>query len=91
MKSAESKQSAITQAYKTAFNTLDGKLALHDMMKVHYLLSPTYTKKIDPYEMAFNEGQRSVVLRILSILDIDMEALREFIKQQKEQGDDYAR
>jgi hypothetical protein len=89
MRNIESKQEALNIAYKTTFKSSDGEMVLHDMMKNHFMLSPTAPSQMNMHEMAYNEGQRSVILRILNVLDVDLEKLREFIKKQKDQGDDY--
>lgn len=68
-----SEQGSLTyRAYHTLFKeTMQGKTVLADMMKAHHVFDSTFSSK--PLEMAFREGERNVVLRILTILDISPE------------------
>jgi hypothetical protein len=66
--------------YKRTFSSQAGTRVLHDLMHAHYMLGPTFTKT-DPNEVAFREGQRNVVLRILTLLDHDPEKLRVLIRE----------
>ena len=43
-----------------------GKKILEDMKKAHHFYNSTFSP--DPYTTAFKEGERNVVLRILTIL-----------------------
>ena len=63
--------------YKALFNSADGKVVLDDLFGAHNMMRPTLSKSNDPYEMAFNEGQRAVVLRILHYLETDLDLMRE--------------
>jgi len=74
------------QAFKAVFETEQGKLVLAQLMSKFHMISPTYTlgKDINPYDIALQEGQRSVVLFILSTLNIDLEALIERIERNAE-------
>ena len=60
-------------AYKRTFDSPDGKKVLADLFKCCHMTTSTMDK--DPYETAFNEGARSVVLRILKTINTDVEAL----------------
>lgn len=77
MKFFKYKSTAI--AYKNVFSSVQGKEVLDDLIKSCYLLSPTFSK--DPYETAFKEGQRNVVLKILQLLEVDLNKVEEMIKQ----------
>ena len=77
---------ATISAYKRFFDTRDGKLILNDLMKACHMTSSTMDK--DPYETAFNEGARSVVLRILKTTNTNMEQLNELIKRLEEEQDE---
>lgn len=74
------------QAFKAVFETEQGKLVLAQLMSKFHMLGPTYTlgKDVNPYDIALQEGQRSVVLFILSTLNIDLEALIERIERNAE-------
>jgi len=56
-------------AYKDTFNTESGKKVLHDLCKSCHIYKSTMDS--NPHEMAYKEGERSVVLRILKTLEID--------------------
>lgn len=61
--------------YKKLFSTPDGKVVLKDLMKsCHFLEMSTGVDANDTY---FRLGERSVVMRILEILDMDLDKLRE--------------
>jgi|TARA_R100000742_G_C4176762_1_gene13224 hypothetical protein len=51
--------------YKTTFSTKEGERVLADLESAYYHRS-SFTK--DPYETAFNEGSRAVVVRILNLI-----------------------
>ena len=64
------------KAYQDVFNSPLGSKVLHDMMRAHGLLS---AHPVNPQEMALKEGERLVVLRILSFLKINPQELIERI------------
>lgn len=76
-------------AYKRFFDTADGKLIFGDMIKSCHFLDSSFTG--NPQETAFNEGARSVLLRILKTTNTSIPQLDEFIKQMEaeEQENDY--
>jgi len=51
--------------YRTTFSTKDGERVLADLESAYYHRS-SFSK--DPYETAFNEGSRAVVVRILNLI-----------------------
>lgn len=65
--------------YKAVFGSKVGEKVLHDMMQVHGMLSSTFDP--NPYEMARKEGERNCILRILTILRVDMKELERKIKE----------
>ena len=69
----ENKRVNKSHLYKRVFIGTDGDKVLQDLMSNHYMASNTYSK--DPIEMAFNEGQRNVVLRILKLVKEDVAAI----------------
>lgn len=73
--------------YQSFFNSEDGKKVLYDLMKVHHVVGSTFSK--DSHEMALKEGERNVVLRILSILQVDPQKLLEDINKGIEQDNLY--
>lgn len=66
-------------AYKRFFDSEDGKLILKDLMRACHMMTSTMDK--DPHETAFNEGARSVVLRILKTNNTSIEQLNELVKR----------
>jgi len=66
--------------YQRVFGSEEGKRVLYDMMEYHSFLKPTYEKG-DPHETAFNEGGRNVILRILTYINADIEALEKRMKE----------
>ena len=65
--------------YQAVFNTVQGRAVLHDLMAAHNMLVPTYTKDVN--EMLMREGERRVVLRILTFLNTDPRQLLERITE----------
>ena len=64
----------IRLAYKTLFNTDDGVIVLDDMRTRFHLERQTFSS--DAMEMAYLEGQRSVVLILQNLIkDIDINIL----------------
>lgn len=54
--------------YRAVFSTDDGKIVLADLQKRFHLSATTFERG-DPHFSAFLEGQRSVVLTILSMME----------------------
>ena len=54
--------------YLTTFTTPEGERVLADLTSAYYHRS-SFSK--DPYETAFKEGQRAVIVRILNLLKED--------------------
>lgn len=52
--------------YQFIFDTEEGKRVFADLKSAYYHRS-SYTKD-DPYETAFREGQRSVIIRIINLI-----------------------
>lgn len=64
--------------YQSIFSTDQGKAVLYDLMKSCHVFDHSVTE--DPHETAFNEGQRSVVLRIMKLMDVNPRQLRDMMK-----------
>jgi len=75
----QSKKARIVQAYRSIFNSDQGKEVLHDLCKSCHIFHSTMDQ--NPHEMAYKEGERSVVLRILRTLEIDPFELDRLIKK----------
>lgn len=57
-------------SYKETFASETGKLVLKDLTDACYMTRSTITdgSTVDPYQIAFREGQRSIVLRITNLM-----------------------
>lgn len=75
----ESKKAQMIRAYRTVFGTDDGKKVLNDLCKSCHVLHSTMDA--NPHEMAYKEGERSVILRILRTIEIDPFELDRLIKK----------
>ena len=58
--------------YKEFFSTDDGKEILADLARRHFVHTSTFVPH-DTHHSAFNEGRRSVILDIISLVNIPME------------------
>jgi hypothetical protein len=65
------------RAYQEVFATDNGKIVLEDLKYAHHMMSSTYKKDLQDGELAFREGERNVVLRIVHILGQDLAKLKE--------------
>lgn len=74
----QKKKNVIIYAYKRLFDSEDGKIVLKDLARSCRLDQSSFSS--DPYETAFNEGERHVVLRILKTIEADPEKLLQLIK-----------
>ncbi len=68
--------------YQQLFNSPIGKKVLHDLMKVHGFMRISHSE--DSHDTAFREGERSVVVRILNILKMDLNQIEERIKSNED-------
>lgn len=73
--------------YKQVFGTEHGKRVLYDLVKTHNVLNSTFDK--DPATFAFKEGERNVVLRILTLLNVDTVQLQNIIEKGKQNEQSY--
>jgi len=69
--------------YQTVFNSPVGKKVLYDLMSAHNMIQPTYTKDVN--EMLVYEGERRVILRILTLLKANPKNLLERIEEHEKQ------
>ena len=53
-------------AYRTLLNTKDGQIVMKDLQARYHINGSTFSQ--DPNETAYREGQRTVVLFLLSML-----------------------
>lgn len=72
------------KVYKEAFSTEAGQVVLADLVKKYRILSPFKMTDRKPGDLEFREGQRQVVLDILTKLNYDistLETLKDFDTQ----------
>ena len=62
-------------AYRRTFNTEDGAQVLRDLKRRFSFETTTFSS--DPYETAFNEGQRAALLLIIRMLSDQKELQNE--------------
>lgn len=79
------KRKGVIEAYQRVFSSEDGNTILHDLMSVFHFFGTTASP--EPTETSFNEGQRTVVLAILSVLKVDSEKYAKHITKLKEKKD----
>jgi len=70
-------------AYQRCFDSEDGRLVLNDLMKSCHMMGTTLGNT--PQETAFNEGARSVVVRILKTFHTDISQLEKLIENMEKQ------
>lgn len=70
-------QKKISMAYKMLFDKENpyARIVLKDMCLAHGVFDGGFS--VDPYEHAFNNGERNTVLRILTILNMSLEDIVE--------------
>jgi len=70
----------LMSAYQNIFRSPQGEIVLKDLMSTHGILTNTYKGNVN--DMLVKEGERNVVLRLLSILKIDINAIYERIDRE---------
>lgn len=65
--------------YQTVFTSEQGQRVLWDMFSNHHMMSSTFNK--DPMTMAMHEGERNVILRILSLTKMDAAKVQKLIRE----------
>lgn len=73
------------QLYQNVFESPDGKKVLEEISRYAFVHKTTYND--NPHRMAFNEGQRSILLHIQSMMKIDIDRTSELIKKQQKESD----
>ena len=64
----------LVHKYKQTFSSPAGKEVLKDLMKLCHFVNTDCD--MDPYVVSFKNGERSVLMRILSAVDMDLDLLR---------------
>lgn len=75
----QSKKARLIQAYREVFSTDAGKEVLHDLAKTFHVYHSTMDS--NSHELAYREGERSVVIRILRTIEQDPFELDRLIKK----------
>jgi len=75
MVDAKDKAEQLRKDYKTTFESESGQRVLNDLKKTCFYNTSTINESSNV--MAFNEGQRAVVLHITTKLNLSVERLKE--------------
>jgi len=75
MAEAIEKAEQLRKDYQSVFNSESGKNVLEDLKKVCFYYDTTINEM--PHIMAFNEGQRGVILHIQTKLKLTLEKIKE--------------
>lgn len=81
------KRKLMDSAYKRVFNTPDGRLILQDLIEQHGVLHSVFDQ--NPNLMALREGERNVVLRILSLIDCSSSEILKKIKDHSKRNAEF--
>jgi len=75
--------------YKRVFSSEDGSLILSDLMREFHFYSTTAGST--PEEIYFNEGQRSVIISLLEMVNVDTDKYSKHIQtiQKEKQNETY--
>ena len=68
--------------FKEVFSGEEGKDVLAMLANAHFVFKTSHSK--DPYTSAWQEGQRTVVLEIINLVNVDLEAIRKRIDMQEQ-------
>jgi hypothetical protein len=71
----DAKKVMIEDAYRALFNTPDGEVILHELFEFCGLDKVTYSNDFKPETLAFYEGQKSVLLHMLQLLEYSQYAV----------------
>jgi hypothetical protein len=82
------KHKTMMMDYKRVFGSEQGRRVLSDLIANHFVMNSTYSRGPQAeLDMAFKEGQRQVVMRLMTIMKYDPEQTAQAIKE----SDDYVR
>lgn len=84
-----SKIKKIQIAYEKTFSTPEGRDVLFDMMDTCNFMGSSIVDSgaYEPIGMAYRDGQKSIISRILQTITIDKEKFLEMIEQKNQQED----
>lgn len=77
---AAQRQVRLVEKYAHVFGSVDGMEVLHDLMENHWVLKSTAINAKSSRDVVMREGERNVILRILTLLKVDPRQLRERIE-----------
>ena len=66
--------------YKKVFGSQQGKRVLYDLMDSSFVMRNTFDRNLQDKEHFFREGQRAVVLRILTVLETSEEEFHKLLR-----------
>ena len=78
-KKIEKKYIGIVKAYRNVFMSPEGEKVLQDLMKVHHVKSSSFDP--NPQVAAFKEGERNVILRILTRMNLDISEIQKRLEE----------
>lgn len=84
-KSVEQRKFDMTVKYQAVFGSEDGRDVLKHMMRATHIMNTTLSDS--PYETHFKEGERSFLLRILTIMKVDPEQMLSLLEMDNQQGE----
>lgn len=68
--------------YNRTFSTVHGKRVLYDLMREGHLLGTSFVEG-DPYKTAFNEGERSMIGKIITHLKTSPQELERLFEERE--------
>jgi hypothetical protein len=84
----EKDQLKLISMYKSVFGSENGQRVLWDLMKVSGYTSNNFDE--NPQQLAYNEGLRSMVIRIVNLVEMDTQQISKLTKKYRE-ADNYER
>lgn len=78
---------SMVEAYQQVFSSEAGKLVLENLKATHGFHQCLFRKDVNALELAFREGERNVVLRIMSFVQVDLKQLHDQITERTAQND----
>lgn len=74
------RQLRLVESYAHTFKGIHGTEVLFDLMSTHWVLKSTAIGAKDQHDILIREGERNVILRIMTLLKIDPRQLLERIE-----------
>ena len=71
--------------YKATFATDEGKRVLKNLERLCFVNGTTFSEK--PTITSFNEGKRTVVVQIQNMINMDLDKLREQLKEREDDNE----